>query len=137
MQHDTPDSHPSAPDLTGLRVKIEGVTTRGQTIAARMERLGITQVELAKLAQVDRGALRRAIADEPSSTARTYGKVGAALDRLEHELGMDEVGTGERVTSTVTLATGERITFSGDPAGVAEAAMRFLAKLRANVGGDI
>jgi transcriptional regulator with XRE-family HTH domain len=102
-----------------------------------MQRLGISQVELAKVAGLDRGALRRALDDSPATTTRTLGKIDRALDSLEHELGIEDDAEGARVTSTITLPTGERITFSGDPAGVAEAATRFLAERRANDGGGI
>jgi transcriptional regulator with XRE-family HTH domain len=102
-----------------------------------MRRLGISQVELAKVAGLDRGALRRALDDSPSTTGRTLGKIDRALDDLEHELGIDDSERGERVTSTITLPTGERITFSGDPAGVAEAATRFLAERRTTGGGSV
>lgn len=134
MQQDTPEPSEIRSQKPQVWSTLERMTTRGENIAARMERMGISQSELAKLAEIDRGALRRALDDKPSTSPRTWGRVERTLDQLEHELGMDDDAPG-RVTSTVSLPTGERVTFTGDAAGVAEAATRFLAERHANGGG--
>lgn len=68
---------------------LASVTTRGQDIAARIERLGVPKNDFATKANVDRGTLGRALQDDPRIGARTWGKIESALTRLEQEIGMD------------------------------------------------
>lgn len=61
----------------------------GAEIQERRLKLGISVKGLAEKAGVDRGRLAALEAGDASVRATTVGAVKSALDRLEHELGMD------------------------------------------------
>ena len=92
--------------------------TRGDAIQARLDAIGITKIEFAQHANIDRGTLNRAIADDPMVTDRTYGRIEQALAALEDELSMSDGGGA--VTSTIEYR-GARITMAGTPEEVARA----------------
>jgi len=105
-------------------------SARSLRLMQRMDRLGISARDLAKYAGVDRASV--ASARNGSARPATFGQLEAALDRLEHETGVDLVAAGgPATTSTLTMPDGTRVTFEGDPAGVAVAVATFLAQ-RAN-----
>lgn len=78
---------------TALAERLRSVTTddapetRGQAIKRRMLRLGFNQSTFAEETKVDRGAIGRALRDQPGTSSFTYDRLEAALDRLEHEAG--------------------------------------------------
>ena len=92
--------------------------SRGEAIQARLDAAGITKVEFAQHASIDRGTLNRAIADDEKVTDRTYSRIERALSALEHELSMD--ADSGAVTSTIEYR-GARITMAGSPEEVARA----------------
>lgn len=92
--------------------------SRGEAIQARLDAAGITKVEFAQHASIDRGTLSRAIADDEKVTDRTYSRIERALAALEHELSMD--ADSGAVTSTIEYR-GARITMAGSPEEVARA----------------
>ena len=96
---------------------------RGERLARRMDRLGITAVDLARAAGIHRGAVARARAGQARSA--TFGTLEAVLDRLEHETHMDAPSVDD-VVSTVEFPDGTRATFAGPPDGVAKAVEAFL-----------
>lgn len=68
--------------------------TPGQTIARRRKNEGLSGRQLAKLAKMDPDTLRKAEADDPSTTELTYSRAFKALDDFAHETSSeaDEVG---------------------------------------------
>lgn len=100
------------------------MNTAGSAAKKRMDALGITKIEFAERAGVDRGTLNRALADDPKVGPRTWGKIEATLANLEDELGMFE--SGAAVTSTIEYR-GAKITMSGTPEEVAAAIRKVLA----------
>lgn len=61
----------------------------GRRIRERRTRLGMTVKALAERAGVDRGRLAKLEAGDLHVRSTTIGAVEGALDRLEHEMGMD------------------------------------------------
>lgn len=61
--------------------------TRGQEISRRMRRLGLNQSEFSEESKVDRGAIGRALRDDPRTSEQTYARLEGCLERLEHEVG--------------------------------------------------
>lgn len=68
-------------------VETNGEESRGQAIKRRMEALGMGPADLAKEADLSRGAVYRVIADEDGVQNKTYSACERALDRVEYELG--------------------------------------------------
>ena len=93
-------------------------------IKERIERLGITQQELADVAGVSRGALHRVLTGE-KVRGSTVVVIAKALDRLERPAETTAAAT----VSTIDLGDGRTVTFEGSPEGVAEAALRLLQGL--------
>lgn len=100
----------------------------GAEVARRRIALGYDRAELAEKAGVHRNTLAKLELGDASVTPVTVQKVRKALDRLEHMHGSD---APDEVINTieVTLPDGRtaRVTFTGSPEGVAEAALKFLA----------
>ena len=97
-------------------------TPRGLRLAQRMDRLGLSASDLEELTGVDRESIARA--REGRSQAKTYGRLEAALERVETGIGPDEP---DAMIATVDLADGTRITFKGvTPEEAARAAAEFL-----------
>jgi predicted transcriptional regulator len=46
-------------------------THSGAAVQARLDAIGITKLEFAERAKIDRGTLNRVLADDPTVTART------------------------------------------------------------------
>lgn len=97
--------------------------TRGEALKARMDAIGISKREFAERAEIDRGTLDRVLADDPSVTTRTLGKVEQQLAALEDEMGMAE--SGHLVVSSVTVGDAV-VTVRGSAADVAEAVRKIL-----------
>ena len=98
--------------------------TRGERIAERLTAIGISKVEFAERAGLDRGTVTRAADDDPTVRPTTYSKIERALSELEDEIGMAE--SGRTVTSTIEYR-GARITMAGTPDEVARAIREVLA----------
>lgn len=92
-------------------------------IKERIERLGITQQQLADEAGVSRGALHRVMTGE-KVRGSTVTVIVKALDRLE-----GQPDTEQRTVSTIDLGDGRTVTFEGSAEGVAEAALKLLRGL--------
>lgn len=92
--------------------------TWGQAVRRRILAIGIDDKEFAARAELDRGTVKRATDDHPSTSERTKAKIERALEKLEEEIGMAE--SGSLVTSTVVYK-GARITMQGSPEDVAAA----------------
>lgn len=106
-----------------LRVTDE---TRGQAIRSRRTRLGKSVRFLANEANVDRGAATRAENDEPGVSDLTYQRLEGALDRLEHQRGIDDP---ERTLFILELPDGTKVRMprtGGTPEEIARAAAEFL-----------
>lgn len=97
-------------------------------IRQRIERLGVTQHELALMAGVSRGALHRVLTGE-KVRGSTVSVITKALDALE---GGDSVEAHPTV-STIDLGDGRTVTFEGSPEGVAEAALLLLQGLNRKI----
>lgn len=91
--------------------------TRGTALSARLTAVGISKIEFAERASVDRGTLDRAIADDPKVSARTWAKIDRAIEALEDELGMAESG---RLVTTTIQVNGATVTVKGTPEDVAK-----------------
>ena len=65
----------------------------GARVQERRTRLGMSVSALAREAKVDRGRLAALEAGDGSVRESTIGAIHAALDRLEHEIGMDVSGS--------------------------------------------
>ena len=79
-------------------------------VEERRVRLGMPKAALAREAGVSRGTLRAILSGEGSHRS-TMAKVKRALDRIEHEVGMDippqASGDQETMTIEVPLANGK------------------------------
>lgn len=96
---------------------------RGEAIAVRMDRLGISSRDLGAQLDIDRQTVARA--REGSARSSTMGMIEAHLDRLEGQTGLDEP---DPITTTIELPDGVKVTFAGsDPNRVAETVTKFLA----------
>lgn len=100
---------------------------RIETLQRRVDRLGISEVGLAKQAGISRGAVRRALAGDAVRTT-TIGVLEATMDRLEVEIYGERTDLDPPMVSTIVLPDGGTVTFTGSPEGVAEAAARFIAQ---------
>lgn len=116
--------------MTALAIEAEvsslgfvGSVQAGEAIKTRRLQLGMTRTALAQRAGVDRSRVTKAEAGEPlrDSTLRAIEK---ALDDYEVER---EVlpSVADSLTSVIELADGTRVTFTGSPETVIEAAHRF------------
>ena len=87
-------------------------------VAERRELLGLSRAKLAALAGVDRETLAKIEAGQPTTAAK-LSQVLAALDRREHEYGMDpqavvaEPSTVEQIEFTVEGDFGVKVTVKG------------------------
>lgn len=97
--------------------------TRGANLQARLDALGIPKSDFAVRSDIDRGTVSRAIADDPTVSDRTWGKIESTLTSLEYELSMTDAGRG--MVATVEY-NGAKITMKGTPDEVAEAAKKIL-----------
>lgn len=119
-------------------------TTRGQDAAARIERMGISNIEFASRAKVDRGTLVRAMRDDERISPKTWARIETALGRLERELGMDmpePIGNpaDDLVEFEVTGNFGVRAVVRGpvrDLPALQEAVSRIVADMQAS-GGEV
>lgn len=80
---------------------------------------------LAREAKLSRGVVDRAMHGRAVLPA-SLGAMEAALDRVEEEAGPPPE---PEQAATVELPDGTRVTFTGSPAGVAEAAEMFLRRM--------
>ena len=101
--------------------------TRAAAIKERKERLGIPDVELARLAGVSRGVVHRAMRGE-SVMGSSLGAMEAALTRFEEETSMDVPDSEPSVT--ISLRDGTTVTFTGTAGQVSAMAADFLARQR-------
>lgn len=97
--------------------------TRGSNLAQRLTDIGISKMEFAARASIDRSTLDRALADDEKVSERTWTKVERTLLALEDELGMAEAGT--LVTTTIEIR-GAKVTVKGRPSDVAETVRQML-----------
>lgn len=90
----------------------------GASTLGRLTAIGITKIEFAQRAGIDRGTLDRALTDDAKVSERTWAKINRVLDELEDEIGMAENGS---LVTTVVEIDGGRITVKGHPEEVAAA----------------
>src|SRR5690349_2642925 len=90
--------------------------SRGGAVRARREHLGMTASDLARLAGVDRGKLRKFESGEDEPSPRWIGQVERALDDFEAEAGYKP---GEVVSEASSTAQPIRLTFH-DAWGIGE-----------------
>jgi transcriptional regulator with XRE-family HTH domain len=101
----------------------------GEQIRTRRERLGMSVRALATESGVDRSRIAAAESGHSVRPA-TLGAIEAALDRLEDEMS-GPYDSKDRSTSTVTLPSGERVTFEGPSSDVViDLVEKFLARQR-------
>jgi transcriptional regulator with XRE-family HTH domain len=92
--------------VTASRVVRVTDESRGAAVRARREHLGMTASDLAKLAGVDRGKLRKFESGEDAPSERWINGVERALESFEVEAG-HEVGEGAKEAEPI------RLTFHG------------------------
>src|SRR5690349_18272541 len=102
---------------SAVTTRVSGVTdeSRGAAVRIRREHLGMTASDLARLAGVDRGKLRKFESGEDEPSPRWIGQVERALDDFEAESGYKP---GE-VESEAAGASPIRLTFH-DAFGIGE-----------------
>lgn len=96
----------------------------GETVKARRERLGVTKTALAKRAGVDVSRVRKVEAGVGLRDS-TMRAIERALDAFEDEERHMDSPSVEQMVSVIELADGTRVTFTGSPENVVEAAHRF------------
>lgn len=96
----------------------------GARIKSRRLALGLSLRAMAEESGVHRTTLTRIESGAPGVEEHSMSRVLATLDRLEHRYGLDDPS---HTVSVIELPDGSRVTFTGSPDGVAEAAARFLA----------
>ena len=102
----------------------------GEAIKARRVALGMTRTALANKAGVDRSRVARAESGQTMHDA-TLHAIEKALDEREAELADRPAQRQGRSTSTIELASGDRVTFAGDSTGdVIDLVEEFLARQR-------
>lgn len=99
--------------------------TRGQQFANRREALRMSVRQLHEATGIARGTIAKIEHDDPSVEDFTVERLARELDRLERRHGIENP---DQVLQVVELPDGTRVTHTGSPAGVAEAAARFLAE---------
>lgn len=105
---------------------------RGRLLRERRARMGISVSGLAEEAGVDRGVLKKLEAGE-NVRDTTIGKVTATLDRLEQEMGMDEVMPAIEQIEIVFEGRGVKLTMKapiGDPDAAEAMAARLMRLIR-------
>lgn len=92
-------------------------TSRGQDIAERITKLGMSQRAFADKTKIDRTTVGRAIDGDPSVRGRTLDRIEAAIRELEVEMGFgapDADGAGDRLEYSIAAdAIGLNITVRG------------------------
>lgn len=96
----------------------------GETIRARRERLGVTKTALAKRAGVDRSRVTK-VEEGVELRGATMRAIEQALDAYESEHEQAGATPPEQMISVIELSDGTRVTFTGSPENVVEAAHRF------------
>lgn len=124
---------------------VVGVGARARRIKERREALGMDIGDLASEAQVDRRQLGQVEAGKHEPKEAWWRRVENALDRIEHETGMDEPGTAgpERprvIRFTVEGVYGAKaIIVEAEPedrAALEAAVDRIMRNLRSGTEGD-
>lgn len=108
--------------MWGMLTRVTDAAPRALRLRQRMDRLGISDRELARLSKVDRGALTNALVGKARSS--TFGRLERVLGQLEQGAGDD----GSPIMgATLDLPDGTRVHFSGmTPEEAARAARAFL-----------
>lgn len=122
------------PGLASASDTLAGVTneTVGQEIARRRAALNMSVRQLHEASGVHRNTLGKIERDDPTVEPFTVERVRQALERLEHRYGVDAPDSVIQVLEIeLPDGTKAKVTYTGTPENVAEAAARFLAKRRA------
>lgn len=95
----------------------------GQQIKQRRTNLDYSLRRMAAETGIHRDTLTKVEADDPTVDDFSVDRYLSALDRIERRLGVDNP---DHVVNVIELPDGTRVTFTGTPLGVAEAATEFL-----------
>lgn len=97
----------------------------GELARARREALGLSKRRAAQATGVSRPTIDKVEDDDPTADELSVSRLMAAYARLENR---DPEPV--EIVNVIELEDGTRVTFTGSPDGVAEAAARFIAEHR-------